>query len=248
MTTTCLTQCNTSHSHKVDQVVDCGLWNVGPLLWILAGTGTRCHIRQFTASQTCSMGDMSVHLPGVTEFLLKRFEGRTGSGRGHMIHQLTCNSSQTTALSYLLTLMLAAGRDQPENRNSFLVKLGHPVGYRHVGVAWSCNGRFPEMQKDARKQCAGSPQPTQEAPRRHGRDDALLSPGIGPGNSSGRLPSFLHTFLLFSHPGSKRQPPSGGEARDENDFLSYFRVFSSVRGAFFMRAWIVWNKAVALTC
>ena len=28
----CLTQCNTSPSHRVDQVVDCGLWNVGPLL------------------------------------------------------------------------------------------------------------------------------------------------------------------------------------------------------------------------
>ncbi len=27
--------------------------------WILAGTGTRCHIRQSRASQTCSMGDMS---------------------------------------------------------------------------------------------------------------------------------------------------------------------------------------------
>ncbi len=32
VTTICLTQCNTS-SHRVDQVVDCGLWNVGPLLF-----------------------------------------------------------------------------------------------------------------------------------------------------------------------------------------------------------------------
>ncbi len=32
-TTICLTQCNTSPSHRVDQVVDCGLWNVGPLLF-----------------------------------------------------------------------------------------------------------------------------------------------------------------------------------------------------------------------
>ncbi len=32
MTTICLKQCNTS-SHRVDQVVDCGLWNVGPLLF-----------------------------------------------------------------------------------------------------------------------------------------------------------------------------------------------------------------------
>ncbi len=33
VTTICLTQCNTSPSHGVDQVVDCGLWNVGPLLF-----------------------------------------------------------------------------------------------------------------------------------------------------------------------------------------------------------------------
>ncbi len=33
VTTICLTQCNRSPSHKVDQVVDCGLWNVGPLLF-----------------------------------------------------------------------------------------------------------------------------------------------------------------------------------------------------------------------
>ncbi len=29
----CLTQCNTSPSHRVDQVVDSSLWNVGPLLF-----------------------------------------------------------------------------------------------------------------------------------------------------------------------------------------------------------------------
>ncbi len=33
VTTICLTQCNTSPSHRVDHVVDCGLWNVGPLLF-----------------------------------------------------------------------------------------------------------------------------------------------------------------------------------------------------------------------
>ncbi len=33
LTTICLTQCNTSPSHRVDQVVDCGLCNVGPLLF-----------------------------------------------------------------------------------------------------------------------------------------------------------------------------------------------------------------------
>ncbi len=32
MTSFCLTQCNTSPSYRVDQVVDCGLWNVGQLL------------------------------------------------------------------------------------------------------------------------------------------------------------------------------------------------------------------------
>ncbi len=32
-TTICLMQCNTSSLHRVDQVVDCGLWNVGPLLF-----------------------------------------------------------------------------------------------------------------------------------------------------------------------------------------------------------------------
>ncbi len=33
VTTICLTQCNTSLSHRVYQVVDWGLWNVGPLLF-----------------------------------------------------------------------------------------------------------------------------------------------------------------------------------------------------------------------
>ncbi len=32
--------------------------------WILAGTGTRCHIRRLRASQTCSMGDMSGEYAG----------------------------------------------------------------------------------------------------------------------------------------------------------------------------------------
>ncbi len=41
MTTICLTQCNTSPLHRVDQVVDCGLWNVGPLLfqWLCEVSG-----------------------------------------------------------------------------------------------------------------------------------------------------------------------------------------------------------------
>ncbi len=32
--------------------------------WILAGTGTRCHIRRSRASQTCSIGDMSGEYAG----------------------------------------------------------------------------------------------------------------------------------------------------------------------------------------
>lgn len=32
--TICLMQCDTSSSHRVDQAVDCGLWNVVPLLFI----------------------------------------------------------------------------------------------------------------------------------------------------------------------------------------------------------------------
>ncbi len=33
VTTICLTQCNTSPSQRVDQVVDCGLWNFAPHLF-----------------------------------------------------------------------------------------------------------------------------------------------------------------------------------------------------------------------
>ncbi len=33
VTTICLMQFNTAPSHRVDQVVDCGLWNVGPFLF-----------------------------------------------------------------------------------------------------------------------------------------------------------------------------------------------------------------------
>ena len=33
VTTICLMQCDTSPSHRVDQAVDCGLWNVVPLLF-----------------------------------------------------------------------------------------------------------------------------------------------------------------------------------------------------------------------
>ncbi len=62
-------QCNTSPSHRVDQVVDCemlvhsssmAVWSC----WILAGTATRCRIRRSRASQTRSMGDMSSEYAG----------------------------------------------------------------------------------------------------------------------------------------------------------------------------------------
>jgi hypothetical protein len=52
--------CRATHLlwHRVHQAVDCGLWNVVPLLWscwILAGTGTHCLTLRSRASQTCSM-------------------------------------------------------------------------------------------------------------------------------------------------------------------------------------------------
>ena len=65
------TICLTSPSHGVDQVVDCGLWNVGPLLFNgcakLLDIGRNWSMLSYTycicvvsrASQTCSMGDMS---------------------------------------------------------------------------------------------------------------------------------------------------------------------------------------------
>ncbi len=37
VTTICLKQCSTSPSHRVEQVVDCGLWDVGPLLFNVCG-------------------------------------------------------------------------------------------------------------------------------------------------------------------------------------------------------------------
>ena len=33
VTTICLMQCDTSSSHRDDQAIDCGLWNVVPLLF-----------------------------------------------------------------------------------------------------------------------------------------------------------------------------------------------------------------------
>ncbi len=72
VTTICLTQCNTSPSHRVDQVVDCGLLNVGSLLFngcvklldIGRNWNTLSCIRRSRASQTCSMGDMSGEYAG----------------------------------------------------------------------------------------------------------------------------------------------------------------------------------------
>ncbi len=74
VTTICLTQCNTSPSHRVDQVVDCGLWNVVPLLFngcaklldIGRNWNTLSYIHRSRASQTCSMGDMSGEYTGHT--------------------------------------------------------------------------------------------------------------------------------------------------------------------------------------
>ncbi len=50
-------------------IVACGILVHSSLMavkscWILAGTGTRCHIRRSRTSQTCSMGDMSGEYAG----------------------------------------------------------------------------------------------------------------------------------------------------------------------------------------
>ncbi len=71
VTTICVTQCSTSPSHRVDQVVDCGLWYVGLLLFngcakllYIGRNWNTLHIRWFRASQTCSMCDMSCEYAG----------------------------------------------------------------------------------------------------------------------------------------------------------------------------------------
>ncbi len=70
VTTIYLTQCNTSPSHRVHQVVVACVMLVHSSsmavrsCWILAGTGKRCLIRWSRASQTCSMGDMSDEYAG----------------------------------------------------------------------------------------------------------------------------------------------------------------------------------------
>ncbi len=56
VTTICLTQCNTSPSHRVDQVVDCGLWDVGLLLFNvcvkLLDIGRTCNTLSYTPIQS----------------------------------------------------------------------------------------------------------------------------------------------------------------------------------------------------
>ncbi len=48
VTTICLTQCTTSRLHRVDQVIDCGLCNVGPLplQWLCKVAGYRQELEQ----------------------------------------------------------------------------------------------------------------------------------------------------------------------------------------------------------
>ncbi len=52
--------------------------------WILAGTGTRCRIRQSRASQTCSMGDMS------SEYVLHARTGMFSASRNCVQILSTC--------------------------------------------------------------------------------------------------------------------------------------------------------------
>ncbi len=83
MTTICLVHCNTSPSHRVDQVVDCGLWNIGPLLFNgcanLLDIGRNWNTLSYTAIQqskhaqwvTCPVSMMAMQelecfqLPGI---------------------------------------------------------------------------------------------------------------------------------------------------------------------------------------
>ncbi len=70
VTTICLTQCNTSPLHRVDQVVDCGLWNVGPLQWLCEVAGywqEQEHAVVYANPEhpkKCSMDDMSGECAG----------------------------------------------------------------------------------------------------------------------------------------------------------------------------------------
>ncbi len=64
--------CDHHLPHAVQHIsFDCGLWNVGPLLFKgcvklldIGRNWTRCCIRRSRASQTCSMGDMSGEYAG----------------------------------------------------------------------------------------------------------------------------------------------------------------------------------------
>ncbi len=61
-------QCNTSPSHRVDQVVDCGLWNVVSLLFKgcakLLDIGRNWNTLSYTPIQSISIGDMSSEYAG----------------------------------------------------------------------------------------------------------------------------------------------------------------------------------------
>ncbi len=89
VTTICLTQCNTSPSHRVDQVVDCDLCNVGPLLFNvcvkLLDIGRNWNTLSYTSIQsiqTChTMGDMSSEYEfGYANRLLQHLSGWLVSG------------------------------------------------------------------------------------------------------------------------------------------------------------------------
>ncbi len=95
-----------SPSHRVDQVVDCGLWNVGPLLFngceILAGTGTCCRIRRSRASQTCSMGDMSGDYAGHARTYACPYHNPTAT-MGHSIYNVDISKPLTHTTPYTLS-------------------------------------------------------------------------------------------------------------------------------------------------
>lgn len=88
-----------SPSHRVDQVVACGLWNVDPVhfngcakvLDILVGTRICCHLCPSRASQTWPVSMLAVHkrgcfqLPGILHGSLQVYDRAAtwGEGRGY---------------------------------------------------------------------------------------------------------------------------------------------------------------------
>lgn len=116
-----------SPSHRVDQVVDCGLWNVDPVhfngcakvLDILEGTRIRCHPCLSRASQTWPVSMLAVHklgcfqLPGILHRSLQAYDHEVkvvGTTMGlRILLQYLCESLHLCAIEceHLLVTMMA---------------------------------------------------------------------------------------------------------------------------------------------